>query len=58
MTAAIPDTVAELRRWIEASWDPELSLVQWRELLAGAGWACPAWPHGWCGRSLPAAWPH
>jgi alkylation response protein AidB-like acyl-CoA dehydrogenase len=54
VTAAIPDTVAELRRWIEASWDPELSLVQWRELLAGAGWACPAWPHGWCGRSLPA----
>ena len=56
MTAAIPDTgVADLRRWIEASWDPELSLVHWRELLADAGWACPAWPHGWCGRSLPAA---
>ena len=45
MTAAIPDAVAELRRWIEASWDPELSLVHWRELLADAGWACPAWPH-------------
>ena len=55
MTPAIPDTVAELRRWIEASWDPELSLVHWRELLADAGWACPAWPHGWCGRSLPAS---
>ena len=57
MTAAIPDTagvLAELRRWIEASWDPELSLVHWRELLADAGWACPAWPYGWCGRSLPA----
>jgi hypothetical protein len=50
VTAAIPDAVgvlAELRRWIEASWDPELSLVHWRELLADAGWACPAWPHGW-----------
>ena len=57
MTAAIPDAagvLAELRRWIEASWDPELSLVRWRELLADAGWACPAWPRGWCGRSLPA----
>jgi alkylation response protein AidB-like acyl-CoA dehydrogenase len=58
VTAAIPDTagvLVELRRWIEASWDPELSLVHWRELLADAGWACPAWPNGWCGRSLPAA---
>ncbi len=57
MTAAIPDAagvLAELRGWIEASWDPELSLVRWRELLADVGWACPVWPHGWCGRSLPA----
>ena len=54
MTAAIPEAVGELRRWIEATWDPELSLVRWRELLADAGWACPAWPHGCCGRSLPA----
>jgi len=44
---------AELRRWIDANWDPELSLVQWRGRLADAGWACPAWPTGWCGRSLP-----
>ena len=60
VTMAVPDAVgvlAELRRWIEASWDPELSLVRWRELLADAGWACPAWPRGWCGRSLPPAWP-
>jgi alkylation response protein AidB-like acyl-CoA dehydrogenase len=44
---------AELRRWIDAHWDPELSLAQWRALLADSGWACPAWPRGWCGRSLP-----
>src|SRR5579859_1321046 len=48
------DTVAELREWVAANWDPELSLVRWRELLADAGWAFPAWPQGWCGRSLPA----
>jgi alkylation response protein AidB-like acyl-CoA dehydrogenase len=57
VTAATPDAaavLAELRQWIEASWDPELSLVQWRERLADAGWACPAWPNSWCGRSLPA----
>ena len=44
---------SELRRWIDAHWDPELSLAQWRALLADSGWACPAWPRGWCGRSLP-----
>jgi alkylation response protein AidB-like acyl-CoA dehydrogenase len=44
---------AELRRWIDANWDPELGLAQWRALLADSGWACPAWPRGWCGRSLP-----
>ncbi|MFI5068501.1 MAG: acyl-CoA dehydrogenase family protein, partial [Streptosporangiales bacterium] len=57
MTAATPDAAgvpAELRRWLQASWDPELSLVHWRELLADEGWACPAWPRGWCGRSLSA----
>ncbi len=44
---------SELRAWIAANWDPGLSLARWRELLADAGWACPAWPRGWCGRGLP-----
>jgi len=45
----------ELRRWIAAEWNPELSLVEWRARLADAGWACPTWPREWCGRALPAA---
>jgi alkylation response protein AidB-like acyl-CoA dehydrogenase len=45
----------ELRSWIEANWDPDLSLVEWRTRLADSGWACPAWPDQWCGRSLPAS---
>jgi alkylation response protein AidB-like acyl-CoA dehydrogenase len=49
------DPRAELREWIAAHWDPALSLRQWRELLADSGWACPAWPSQWCGRSLPVA---
>jgi len=50
------DVRSELRTWIDANWDPGLSLTRWRELLADAGWACPAWPSGWCGRGLsPAA---
>ena len=51
----VEGVAAELREWIAANWDPELSLVRWRELLADAGWAYPAWPVGWGGRSLPAA---
>jgi len=46
---------SELRSWIAANWDPALSLARWRELLADSGWACPAWPRGWCGRDLPPA---
>jgi alkylation response protein AidB-like acyl-CoA dehydrogenase len=47
--------LAELRQWLTDNWDPELSLLQWRGLLADAGWAFPAWPEQWCGRSLPPA---
>jgi alkylation response protein AidB-like acyl-CoA dehydrogenase len=46
---------AELAAWLDANWDPELSLVAWRGRLADAGWACPTWPTRWFGRDLPAA---
>ena len=53
MPASGPDEVqAELRSWVAANWDPGLSLARWRELLADAGWACPAAPGEWCGRGL------
>jgi alkylation response protein AidB-like acyl-CoA dehydrogenase len=47
------DVRADVRAWITAHWNPELSLREWRELLADSGWASPAWPSQWCGRSLP-----
>ena len=47
--------LAELRDWVAANWDPDLSLAAWRQRLADSGWACPDWPSGWCGRGLPAA---
>ena len=29
----------EIRTWLAANWDPNLDLIQWRELLADSGWA-------------------
>ncbi|MEQ9641556.1 MAG: acyl-CoA dehydrogenase family protein [Alphaproteobacteria bacterium] len=44
---------AEVRAWLEANWDPDRGLVDWRNMLADAGWAMPAWPKQWYGRGLP-----
>ena len=46
---------SESRSWIEANWDPDLSLIDWRIRLADSGWGCPSWPSRWCGRGLPAS---
>jgi alkylation response protein AidB-like acyl-CoA dehydrogenase len=51
----VDEIIAACRAWLEAHWDPELSLVQWRTKLADSGWACPTWPRRWYGRGLPAA---
>ncbi len=44
---------AEVRAWLAANWDPELSLVTWRNKLADSGWGMPQWPEAWYGRGLP-----
>jgi alkylation response protein AidB-like acyl-CoA dehydrogenase len=44
---------AEVRAWLEASWDPGLGLVEWRNRLADSGWGVPHWPREWYGRDLP-----
>jgi alkylation response protein AidB-like acyl-CoA dehydrogenase len=50
-----PETVREaVRTWVRANWDPERSLVEWRQKLAVAGWAAPSWPRRWYGQDLPA----
>ena len=46
---------SELRSWLAQHWDPELSLLEWRERLVASGWAVPSWPIEWYGRGLPAA---
>ena len=44
---------AEAREWLEANWNPDLGLVEWRNKLADSGWGMPAWPKEWYGRGLP-----
>ncbi len=47
------DVLAEVTAWIEAHWDPDRSLLDWRRQLFASGWAVPSWPERWGGRSLP-----
>jgi alkylation response protein AidB-like acyl-CoA dehydrogenase len=44
---------AEVRTWVEAHWDPSITLRAWRTLLVDSGWAVPSWPQRWYGRGLP-----
>jgi alkylation response protein AidB-like acyl-CoA dehydrogenase len=46
---------AEVREWLAANWDPDMSLLEWRSKLADSGWGMPQWPKEWYGRGLPHA---
>ena len=45
--------VAEMREWVDANWDPDSDLSNWRTLLANSGWGNPSWPEAWFGKGLP-----
>ena len=42
----------EVRAWLAENWRPTYSLVEWRSILADAGWGMPMWPHEWHGKGL------
>src|SRR6478752_7645150 len=46
---------AEVRAWLEANWNPDYGLVEWRNKLIDSGWGVPSWPKAWFGRELPMA---
>ncbi len=54
----MPLTEADVERdvmaWFNDAWDPDLSLLEWRERLVASGWAAPSWTEDWFGRGLPA----
>jgi alkylation response protein AidB-like acyl-CoA dehydrogenase len=43
---------AEVRGWLGANWDPDLTLAEWWARLADSGWGYPMWPREWFGRAL------
>ena len=43
----------EVRAWLEANWNPDHGLVEWRKKLAECGWGVLHWPSRWYGRDLP-----
>ena len=45
---------ADVRTWLKANWDPELSLLEWRNKLVEFGLGAPHYPKEWHGRGLPA----
>jgi alkylation response protein AidB-like acyl-CoA dehydrogenase len=54
MTELTEQTVrAEVRAWLAEHWDPNRPLIEWRNMLADAGWGVPHWPREWLGRDLP-----
>ena len=44
----------EAGAWLDANWDPDLTLGEWWARLAESGWAFPTWPSAWFGRDLPS----
>lgn len=40
--------------WFHQTWDPDLTLLEWRGLLVDSGWAVPSWSTSWFGQALPA----
>ena len=44
------EVARRVREWFSEAWDPDLSLIQWRERLVDSGWAVPSWSSEWFGR--------
>ena len=49
------DAVTEVKDWLSANWDPDLTVGQWWERLGTSGWAAPMLPANAYGRGLARA---
>src|SRR4029079_8792517 len=46
------DAVAEVKAWLEESWDPDITVGEWWERLGLSGWAAPSLPVNAYGKGL------
>ncbi len=46
------ETETELQSWLDANWDPDLTVGEWWEKLGLAGWSAPTLPENAYGRDL------
>ncbi len=44
--------VEAVNSWIDENWNPDLPLLEWREILVEGGWATPNWPKACFGRDF------
>jgi alkylation response protein AidB-like acyl-CoA dehydrogenase len=49
------DLLEELRAWLTANWDPDLTVGEWWERLGLAGWSAPGLPDNAYGRNVARA---
>jgi len=51
-TVSIEELLDELRRWLSATWDPDMTVGDWWEHMGLAGWSAPSLPTGYYGRGV------
>ena len=49
------DVRSEVRDWLVANWDEELTVQAWWDTLVDSGWGFPTWPEEWFGKGLGRA---
>jgi alkylation response protein AidB-like acyl-CoA dehydrogenase len=49
------DISTDVREWLEANWDPDLTVSEWWERLGTSGWAAPSLPESCYGKGLSRA---
>ena len=46
------ELIEELDAWLDANWDPDLTVAEWWERLGTSGWAHPALPSDAYGKGV------
>ena len=52
LAMSMADAIADLQKFLDSEWNPDLTVAEWWEKLGTEGWSAPAWPSAWFGRDL------